>query len=77
MNRIKKLENNLGKRKRVLGEIGIKHKDDVVIVCAIRTPITKRKKGGLNNTPPEIILSHILKNIIKKSKIEYLFFFQI
>ncbi len=33
-----------------------KSADDVVICAAVRTPLTKAKKGGLRDTPPEIML---------------------
>ena len=39
-----------------------KHDDDVVIVSAIRSAITKAKKGGFKDTRPEEILMHVLKH---------------
>lgn len=41
--------------------ISSKSDDDVVICSAVRTPITKGKKGGLKNTAPEVLLSVVLK----------------
>ncbi|KAF8232211.1 thiolase [Tricholoma matsutake] len=38
-----------------------KNDNDVVIVCAIRTAITKAKKGGFRETHPELMLSHALR----------------
>lgn len=38
-----------------------KHDNDVVIVSAIRTAITKAKKGGFKDTHPELMLSHVLR----------------
>ncbi|KAF9043883.1 thiolase, partial [Panaeolus papilionaceus] len=38
-----------------------KHPDDVVIVSAVRSAITKGKKGGFKDTRPEVILSHVLR----------------
>jgi len=38
-----------------------KHDDDVVIVSAVRSAITKSKRGGFKNTKPELILSHVLR----------------
>ena len=35
--------------------------DDVVICSAVRTPITKGKKGGLKDTAPEYMLSVVLR----------------
>jgi acetyl-CoA acyltransferase 1 len=42
---------------------------DSVIVSAIRSPLTKAKGGGLYKTPPENILSQLLKEIIDRTKI--------
>jgi acetyl-CoA acyltransferase 1 len=39
-----------------------KHDDDVVICAAVRSAITKAKKGGFKNTRPEEILMHLLKH---------------
>ncbi|KAG6916257.1 hypothetical protein DXG01_007714 [Tephrocybe rancida] len=38
-----------------------KHDDDVVIVSAVRTAITKAKKGGFKDTSPDLLLSHVLR----------------
>lgn len=43
--------------------------NEPVIVCALRTPITKARKGGLNQTSIEEILQQLLVNIIKKTNI--------
>ncbi|KAF8074183.1 acetyl-CoA acetyl transferase [Lyophyllum atratum] len=37
------------------------HDDDVVIVTALRTAMTKAKKGGFKDTHPELMLSHVLR----------------
>jgi acetyl-CoA acyltransferase 1 len=42
---------------------------DPVIVCAIRSPLTKAKGGGLAKTPPENILSQLLIEILNRTKI--------
>ncbi|ESK87651.1 acetyl- acetyl transferase [Moniliophthora roreri MCA 2997] len=39
-----------------------KHDNDVVIVSAVRSAITKAKKGGFKDTRPEEILMHVLKH---------------
>jgi acetyl-CoA acyltransferase 1 len=39
-----------------------KHDDDVVIVCAVRSAMTKAKKGGFKDTRPEEILMNVLKH---------------
>ncbi|KAG5339421.1 hypothetical protein C0989_004297 [Termitomyces sp. Mn162] len=38
-----------------------KHDDDVVVVSAVRTAITKARKGGFKDTFPDILLSHVLR----------------
>ncbi|KAG6839765.1 hypothetical protein C0991_011859 [Blastosporella zonata] len=38
-----------------------KHANDVVIVTAVRTAITKARKGGFKDTHPELLLSHVLR----------------
>jgi len=52
------------------GVVGEKRPDDVVIVSALRTPLTKANKGLLKDTPPEIMMAHILKAVVKDSKID-------
>ena len=38
-----------------------KSDDDIVICSAVRTPLTKGKRGGLKDTAPEVMLSHVLR----------------
>eukprot|EP00933_Yihiella_yeosuensis_P026933 TRINITY_DN2089_c1_g1_i2.p1 TRINITY_DN2089_c1_g1~~TRINITY_DN2089_c1_g1_i2.p1 ORF type:complete len:427 (+),score=132.61 TRINITY_DN2089_c1_g1_i2:101-1381(+) len=47
-----------------------KSDDDVVICCAVRTPIGKANKGGLKDTPPEDLLAPLFKAIIEKTKVD-------
>ncbi|EXJ78684.1 acetyl-CoA acyltransferase [Capronia coronata CBS 617.96] len=47
-----------------------KNPDDIVITCATRTPLTKARKGGLKDTPPEELLIHVLRAIKDKSGID-------
>lgn len=46
------------------------HDDDVVIVCALRTAITKAKKGGFRDTPPELLLSHVLRAVYTRPALD-------
>jgi acetyl-CoA acetyltransferase family protein len=46
------------------------HPDDVVIVCAVRTPICKAKKGGLKDTPAEDLLSTVLAALLERTKLD-------
>lgn len=47
-----------------------KSDDDVVIVAAVRTPLTKSKRGGLKDTLPEVLLSTVLKAVVERSKLD-------
>ncbi|KAJ7048079.1 thiolase-like protein [Mycena amicta] len=47
-----------------------KHDDDVVIVSAIRTALTKGKKGGFKDTHPEELLAHVLRHVYTSVKLD-------
>merc|ERR1719356_2086073 len=47
-----------------------KSDDDVVICCALRTAITKAKKGGFKDTPPEDLLAPLFRAVVDKTKID-------
>mmetsp|Transcript_43627 Transcript_43627/g.77248 ORF Transcript_43627/g.77248 Transcript_43627/m.77248 type:complete len:423 (+) Transcript_43627:89-1357(+) len=47
-----------------------KSDDDVVICCAIRTAVTKAKKGGFKDTSPEEMLSPLFKAVVEKTKVD-------
>ncbi|CAG8432841.1 7329_t:CDS:2 [Diversispora eburnea] len=53
-----------------VARIGQKSPEDVVIVTAVRTPLTKAKKGGFKDTLPEELLAAVFKAILDKSKID-------
>jgi acetyl-CoA acyltransferase 1 len=44
--------------------------DDVVIVCAIRTPLCRSRKGGLKDVPASTLLSTVLKESLARTKLE-------
>lgn len=44
--------------------------DDVVICCAIRTPLTKAKRGGLKDEFPESLLGTLFAAMIRKTNID-------
>lgn len=44
--------------------------NDVVIVAAIRTPLTKAKRGGLKDKYPEEMLATLFEEILKRTKIQ-------
>ncbi|KAJ4475633.1 acetyl-CoA acetyl transferase [Lentinula aciculospora] len=47
-----------------------KNDDDVVIISAIRSPLTRSKKGGFKDTRPEEILMHVLKHTYTSTKLD-------
>jgi acetyl-CoA acyltransferase 1 len=46
-----------------------KNDDDVVIVAAVRTPLTKSGRGLMKDTLPEIMIKHVLQELLKRGKI--------
>ena len=50
--------------------IAAKHDDDVVICSAVRTPITKGKRGGLKDTAPEVMLATSLREAALRAKVD-------
>ncbi|KAF9083557.1 3-ketoacyl-CoA thiolase with broad chain length specificity [Mortierella sp. AD031] len=51
-------------------KIGVKSPDDVVIIDAVRTPLTRGKKGGFKDTVPEDLLAAVLIAIKDRNKID-------
>lgn len=47
-----------------------KDADDIVVTCALRTPLTKGGRGGFKDTPGADLLAHTLKSLIERSKID-------
>lgn len=47
-----------------------KHPDDIVVTCALRTPITKGGKGGFKDTQASDLLVGAFKALIARSKID-------
>lgn len=46
-----------------------KSANDVVICSAVRTPLTKAKKGGLKDTAPDVLLSAVFKGAVERAKV--------
>lgn len=44
--------------------------NDVVICCAVRTPLTKSKRGPLKDTAPELLLLPLFQAIVERTKID-------
>lgn len=64
MDRLQNLNGILKKQ-----EISAKSDNDVVICAAVRTPITRGKKGGLKDTAPEVMLSTVLREAAARAKL--------
>jgi len=47
--------------------VGAKHPDDIVIVSTARTAMTRAKKGPQKDTPPEEMLTPVLKDVMRKA----------
>ncbi|CAE6378300.1 unnamed protein product [Rhizoctonia solani] len=47
-----------------------KNPDDVVLTLALRTPMCKAKKGGLKDTPSDVLLVGMLKAVRERSGID-------
>ncbi|KAI9225481.1 MAG: Thiolase, N-terminal domain-containing protein [Piptocephalis tieghemiana] len=51
------------------GKLGVKGDDDVVIVSALRTPITRAKRGGFKDTLPDVLLTAVLRATLERTGI--------
>jgi len=47
-----------------------KQDDDVVIVSALRSAITKGRKGAFKDTKPDLILSHVLRALYTRVNLD-------
>ena len=47
-----------------------KHPDDVVIVCALRTPITRARKGGLKDTTADDLVATVLRACLRETNVD-------
>ncbi|CAN0075747.1 unnamed protein product, partial [Ectocarpus sp. 4 AP-2014] len=43
--------------------------DDIVIVDAIRTPITRARKGAFKDTTPDVLLAEVLSAVLARSRV--------
>ncbi|KAH7109790.1 Thiolase, N-terminal domain-containing protein [Dactylonectria macrodidyma] len=68
--RINSIAQHLLRPNRALNAIQSKHPDDIVITLAIRTPLTKAKKGGFKDTSLEYIMYAVLKEVRERSKLQ-------
>lgn len=50
--------------------IAAKDANDVVICAAVRTPLTKAKRGGLKDTMPDVLLKTVFEGVHQRAKID-------
>ena len=71
MQRINKLSTQLtAGHGNLVSPLNQRTSDDVVIVAAYRTPLTRARKGLLKDTAPEVMLSQVLKGLIDRTKVD-------
>ncbi|KAJ2818940.1 3-ketoacyl-CoA thiolase with broad chain length specificity [Coemansia erecta] len=68
--RLGQVASHLGGTKAPRTQVGVKSNDDVVIVTALRTPITRARKGGFKDTTSEYLLGTILRGVVETAKID-------
>ncbi|CAO3617725.1 unnamed protein product [Mucor hiemalis] len=68
--RLQQVSGNLAPSDNIANKIGVKSPEDVVIVSALRSAITRARKGGFANSLPEEILAGVFKAIIDQTKID-------
>ncbi|KAI8377667.1 Thiolase, N-terminal domain-containing protein [Radiomyces spectabilis] len=68
--RLQQVSSHLAPSDNVANKVGVKSPEDVVIVSALRSAITRARKGGFKDTLPEEILSAVFKGVIDQSKID-------
>ncbi|KAI9302519.1 Thiolase, N-terminal domain-containing protein [Cunninghamella echinulata] len=51
-------------------KVGVKSPEDVVIVSALRTAITRGRKGAFKDTLPEEMLSIVFKGVLEQTKLD-------
>ncbi|KAG1048146.1 hypothetical protein G6F43_009447 [Rhizopus delemar] len=68
--RLQQVTSHLVPSSNVANKIGVKSPEDVVIVAALRTAITRARKGGFKDTLPEEMLAGVFKGLIDQTKID-------
>ncbi|CAO3653938.1 unnamed protein product [Mucor fragilis] len=68
--RLQQVSGHLAPTDGVANKIGVKSPEDVVIVSALRSAITRARKGGFAQTTPDEILAGVFQGVIKQSGID-------
>lgn len=70
MQRLKTINSHFTSTQTLLSQKDTKHPDDIVICSALRTCLSKAKRGPLRDTTQDVMLSEVLKAIIKETKVD-------
>lgn len=68
--RLKSVVSQIMPGKTARAQLLEKNPDDIVITLAIRTPLTKARKGGLKDTPLDGLLFKLLQQVALKMKFD-------
>ncbi|KAH8829395.1 hypothetical protein DL96DRAFT_1051055 [Flagelloscypha sp. PMI_526] len=68
MERIKQITSHLEPSPRA--KLLQRQEDDIVLCSAVRTPLTRARKGGLANTSTDVLLSTVLKEVVNKVSLD-------
>ncbi|KAJ1934968.1 3-ketoacyl-CoA thiolase with broad chain length specificity [Kickxella alabastrina] len=68
--RLTQVASHLNGTKAPRTQIGVQSPDDIVIVQALRTPITRARKGGFKDTTSEYLLGTILRGLLERTRID-------
>lgn len=69
-NRLQQVANHVLPASYTANKIGYKSPEDVVIVSALRTAITRARKGPFQSTLPEEMLAPVFKAIIQRTGLD-------
>ncbi|KAI8332892.1 Thiolase, N-terminal domain-containing protein [Chlamydoabsidia padenii] len=68
--RLQQVSGHLSGSTTSANKIGVKSPEDVVIVSALRSAITRARKGGFKDSLPEEMLSGVFKGLLERTKID-------
>ncbi|KAF4551935.1 3-ketoacyl-CoA thiolase-like protein 1 [Elsinoe fawcettii] len=68
--RLQSVVRQLTGTKRPIDVIQEKHPDDIVVTLAIRTPLTKGKKGGFKDTLLDGLMLKMLEQVVRKANLD-------
>jgi acetyl-CoA acyltransferase 1 len=69
-NRLRQIADHVLPGNQTANKVGVKSPEDVVIVSALRTAMTRGRKGGFKDTLPEEMLAGVFKAVIAQTKID-------